>query len=128
MVGDHPRRTQPLERDGLLVTSITWFREQTDIGGWVEAAACRGAGPRLWFPDDNGISVESKAAKAICAECPVQVDCREYGIEHEPKHGIWGGLAAKERVAIRRKRRARDAHNAATRDLFDRIAGEVEAC
>lgn len=99
-----------------------------NAGEWVERAACRGAGPRLWFPDDNGISVESKAAKAICAECPVQVDCREYGIEHEPKHGIWGGLAAKEHVAIRRKRRARDAHNAATRDLFDRIAGEVEAC
>lgn len=105
MVGDHPRRTVTLERDGLLVTSITWFREQTDIGGWVEAAACRGADTNLWFPHGRGVTPEAKTARQICHTCSVIDDCRNYAVDNERNWGIWGGLTVKERQTIRRKNR-----------------------
>lgn len=37
------------------------------------------------------------AAKALCAECPVEQSCRDYGRRHT-EYGIWGGETEEERV------------------------------
>ncbi|MBM4504330.1 hypothetical protein GS582_10965 [Rhodococcus hoagii] len=38
-----------------------------------------------------------QAAKKICERCPVLVECRTYALEHEERHGVWGGLTESER-------------------------------
>jgi WhiB family redox-sensing transcriptional regulator len=39
-------------------------------------------------------------AKAICATCPVRIECLDYAIEIREPHGIWGGLNELERKAV----------------------------
>ncbi len=71
--------------------------------GWKEYANCLGAHHDLFFPD-RGAS--TRAAKQICAECQVRVDCLEYAVTRGEKFGIWGGLSERERREIRKQRAA----------------------
>jgi WhiB family redox-sensing transcriptional regulator len=74
---------------------------------WVDPhiVACAGEDPELWFPPPGA---NAARAKAICARCPLQPDCAEYGIAHAGRKagGVWGGLTPDEREEIRRQRRA----------------------
>jgi WhiB family redox-sensing transcriptional regulator len=78
---------------------------------------CRTTDPDAWFPEmGEGNSKPMRYAKAMCAECPVMVQCRDYGIANNEQHGIWGGLDTIQRNKIRanknramRNRRAREA-------------------
>lgn len=80
---------------------------------WHEQAACRGEDPALFFPVGNaGPAKEQTAqAKAVCAGCPVIVQCREWAHTHEDT-GVWGGEDEYERRAARR-RHARNRRSAA---------------
>ena len=40
---------------------------------------------------------EVRAARAICAACPVQRECLVYSLATEQRWGVWGGLTAGER-------------------------------
>ena len=44
------------------------------------------------------------AARALCAACPVQVDCLDYALVVQEPHGIWGGLNELERRRLLRLR------------------------
>ncbi|SCD58072.1 WhiB family transcriptional regulator, redox-sensing transcriptional regulator, partial [Streptomyces sp. SolWspMP-sol7th] len=48
------------------------------------------------------------AAKRVCADCPVRVECREHALVQPEPYGVWGGLTAAERRVLlaRRRRRA----------------------
>ena len=61
---------------------------------WRIMAACRGMNPDLFYPEayNNG-----RAAKAVCGECPVRVECLAESLANGEKHGIWGGSSEKER-------------------------------
>jgi WhiB family redox-sensing transcriptional regulator len=75
-------------------------------GDWIYDAACADKDQDLWFPDRFDPANE---AKAICAGCPVRIDCLRYAIETHTTHGVWGGLTAHERQRRRgpgRKRKA----------------------
>lgn len=45
------------------------------------------------------------AAKALCWVCPVRMDCLRGAIERREPDGVWGGLTAKERKALRKRMR-----------------------
>jgi hypothetical protein len=47
---------------------------------------------------------DTAAAKAVCAECLVRVECLEYALANAEKFGIWGGTSERERRAMRRER------------------------
>lgn len=64
-------------------------------------AACRGMDVNLFMPERGDIATVNNA-KRICATCPVQTQCLEYGLEE--KHGIWGGMAEAPRRKLRAKR------------------------
>jgi WhiB family transcriptional regulator, redox-sensing transcriptional regulator len=71
-----------------------------DPTAWTARAACHGHS-ELFFPPfaerpQTRIKREAKA-KAICAGCPVMLECRAYGREHH-EYGIWGGENEEERV------------------------------
>lgn len=79
---------------------------------WTEHALCRGADPDLFFPTRHSDSdSEGAAAKAVCAECPVAVDCLEYALANNEKYGIWGGMTVRERASFLRKRRRQRAND-----------------
>jgi len=85
------------------------------LAGWRYRAACRGAELKVFFPD-RGESAEP--ARQICASCPVRQPCLEFALRHAITHGIWGGLAERDRRALRTRqagaaRQERDAAIAA---------------
>lgn len=66
-----------------------------------DEARCRGMDPEFFFPE-RGQS--TAAAKAVCASCPVVVECLQEALD-TPSHkdgGIWGGTSERERRYIRR--------------------------
>jgi WhiB family redox-sensing transcriptional regulator len=80
--------------------------------GWQWRAACRGEDSSLFFAPNYPETREEKGsrerqAKAICARCPVRIDCLEYAVRIREHHGIWGGLNELERrILIRQRERA----------------------
>lgn len=71
-------------------------------GEWVELGACK-------RPEAQGVNFfpgrgdDTKAAKAVCAMCPVRRPCRDYGLSMPQNlNGIWGGLSGRERRAERK--------------------------
>ncbi len=77
---------------------------------WRELAACRGADLDVFFP---GRGESAEPARQVCARCPVRQPCLDYAVSNTITHGIWGGLAERERRALRSRcavaaRRERD--------------------
>ena len=66
----------------------------TEERPWVVFAACREADPDFFFPSNKE---EEDRALALCATCPVRIDCLEYALEARERFGIWGGLTEKQR-------------------------------
>ena len=84
----------------LAVTSIV------PTSSWRDFAACRGVDPAVFHPDDEeDKEFAAEEAKAICAGCPVREVCLEHAIAVREKHGVWGGLTARERRRLIRRRR-----------------------
>lgn len=82
----------------------------TSERAWQVKAACRGPQAAVFFPPpsferkDEKLERESRA-KAICEECSVIEDCRDYALRIREQHGIWGGLNELERREILSRRR-----------------------
>lgn len=83
---------------------------------WLDAAACKGHATDLWFAERGDNERETKAAKAICAGCPVKDQCLEAALTDNERFGIWGGYTERERRRIKRKRRT-DARAAEARRI-----------
>ncbi len=67
---------------------------------WREYAQC--IGEECFFPASEYDFAAVRAARAICAGCPVQVECLSYAMETNQPDGIWGGMSARERQELRR--------------------------
>lgn len=67
---------------------------------WQDHAACHNRGNTHFY---LSIGQSARRALALCANCPVRVDCLEYGLHDQ--HGIWGGLTPNERQTERERRR-----------------------
>ncbi len=83
--------------DGALAAEVT--RKARCADGTVD--------PDEWFP----VSTEAEAARreaagaiAVCTACPVRGACLELSLRHWTigQHGVWGGLVAADRAALRR--------------------------
>ena len=64
--------------------------------------------PDEWFPvstDAEAARREAAGAIAICTACPVRGACLELSLRHWTigQHGVWGGLVAADRAALRRR-------------------------
>jgi hypothetical protein len=65
--------------------------------------------PDQWFPvsaEAGKARQEAAAAIAVCATCLVRAPCLALSLRHWDigQHGVWGGLVAAERAALRRGR------------------------
>ncbi len=74
---------------------------------WRERAACRDLDTELFFPLGlTGHALDQvEDAKAVCAGCPVSTDCLGWALRTNQQDGVWGGLSAEERRALRRRYR-----------------------
>ena len=66
---------------------------------------CQTTDPELWFgiPEygENFEQFNYSTAKQLCNQCPVREACLAYALKAPELHGVWGGLAPKERQAMR---------------------------
>lgn len=69
---------------------------------WQADAVCAQTDPDSFYPARGG---STKAAKLVCSGCPVIEECLEFALEHEERHGVWGGLSERERRKIETDRR-----------------------
>ncbi len=74
---------------------------------WVHRARCKDEDPELFFPigTTGPAAAQIEAAKAVCMECPVRIECLEWALATGQDAGVWGGLSEDERRAVRRARR-----------------------
>jgi hypothetical protein len=73
--------------------------------------------PEQWFPVNAEIEKarkEAAATIAVCTGCPVRAQCLALSLRHWDigQHGVWGGLVAGERAALRQIARAHIARRA----------------
>lgn len=66
---------------------------------WHADAACRGQTDVMFPVAERGHRLDTSAARALCARCPVINECADYGA-NEPD-GVWGG----QYVGVRASRR-----------------------
>ncbi len=90
-----------------MVTAEFFFAE----GGrpaWHADAACAELPTDEFFPSGStGKAFDQiTLAKAICATCPVAVQCLDYALD-TGQDGVWGGMTEDERRAERRRRQRR---------------------
>lgn len=63
--------------------------------------ACTEHDPDLWFAAER--SHDAEIATTICyRDCPVRETCLAHALEHDERHGIWGGLSERERRRVAR--------------------------
>jgi WhiB family redox-sensing transcriptional regulator len=69
---------------------------------WRAHAACKGYDPEHFFSSEDLTDKQERieresAAKAVCARCPVRMECLDYAVAAGERYGIWGGLNPQER-------------------------------
>lgn len=72
----------------------------TLIPEWTESALCAQVDTEIFFPEMGG---SLRAAKRVCAMCPVAAECLEYALVNHEEFGVWGGRSARERRPLHRR-------------------------
>jgi WhiB family transcriptional regulator, redox-sensing transcriptional regulator len=71
---------------------------------WQLSARCRMEDPSVFFhPDgERGRPRQRRQdkARAICAQCPVAVQCRQHAVTYDEQFGTWGGLSEDDRRRV----------------------------
>jgi WhiB family redox-sensing transcriptional regulator len=72
---------------------------------WRDRAACLDEDPDLFFPIGNtGPALDQiEEAKLVCHRCEVVQDCLKWAVDSGQDAGVWGGLSADERRALKRR-------------------------
>lgn len=74
-----------------------------------ERASCAGLETDLFYDHRTGLhekGLTMQHLRRICFSCPIQRECLEIGVAHEP-YGFWGGLAEDERKALHARRESK---------------------
>lgn len=66
----------------------------------LKQALCGQTDPELFFAEQQGTGTIN-AAKRICNECPVRIDCLEWALKNDERYGVWGGTTPRERARLK---------------------------
>lgn len=84
----------------MTAVDVNFVRHRGD-DDWMDQGACRGM-THLFFPltaeRPQARERREAMARSVCAECTVQVECREFARQHH-EYGLWGGESEDERHA-----------------------------
>jgi len=58
---------------------------------------------KFFFPEWKEREKKQRVVE-FCSDCPIKGMCRDFAIENNEEHGMWGGVHAHEFSEIRRKR------------------------
>ena len=72
---------------------------------WQQRGLCRETDSSVFFPPTHfehkpERELREAKAKAICARCPVRVECLEWALSTREPFGVWGGYSESERKQI----------------------------
>lgn len=56
---------------------------------------------RLFWPERGH---GAAAARRICADCPIKIECAERALDLGIDFGVWGGMTERERRALKKQR------------------------
>ena len=65
----------------------------------LDLGLCTQVDPAVFFPIKGG---SPRAAKAICARCPIAPTCLRDALDDPSLEGVWGGTTEREREHLRR--------------------------
>ncbi|MFJ9675354.1 WhiB family transcriptional regulator [Streptomyces sp. NPDC101221] len=70
----------------------------------------------MFFPIGNAgpALLQLEEAKALCHQCPVMEQCRQWALDSGQDAGVWGGLSEDERRAMKRRARRKAPRQART--------------
>lgn len=85
----------PLKRVVAIANSEAWHAVDWSNG------LCRMVPSVKYFPE-RGESADP--AKRVCVSCPILLECGEYALSANERHGVWGGLSERQRRQIRGNR------------------------
>lgn len=85
-------------RDVSDTTLAKLFDLDIEPGDWQADALCSQTDPEQFFPEKGG---STRAAKAVCRECPVRNKCLEMALTNDERFGIWGGLSERDRRKLK---------------------------
>ena len=69
---------------------------------WMSGAACKGLPSEVFFPDHYHYGT----ARAVCSGCRVKGECLDFALEMRINKGMFGGVSARQRTAVRHQREA----------------------
>ena len=76
---------------------------------WQLHGACRTVDPETFFHPEGERGPRRRnrdaAAKAVCATCPVVLQCRAHALKVREPYGVWGGLTEAERESLQEAQR-----------------------
>jgi WhiB family redox-sensing transcriptional regulator len=88
-------------------------------GGSTVELPCRVYDADLWFAETPA---ELETAKALCAQCPLRVECLAGALERGEPWGVWGGEIFERGAVVPRKRpRGRPRKEDVARDAVLRV-------
>ena len=71
---------------------------------WRVNSSCSHLDPEIFFPDKDE---DLRLVRAVCANCPVRIDCLQFALSENVRDGIWGGMTGIERHALRKQQQRR---------------------
>lgn len=89
--------------------------QDTFVWSWEDDAACKGKGELFYAPfqeQRHHRLLRILAAQAICATCPVSVECDAAAKQRDERFGIWAGEprgAEPKLPATEKRRRTKEA-------------------
>ncbi len=89
---------------------------------WHADAACRGHRTALWFPERGE---PAAPGRQVCHACPVALDCLLAAFTRD-EAGMWGGVAERRRLDVRRARQRRLRQRAAA-TIYASVTGRQRA-
>ena len=78
---------------------------------WQQRGLCRATDSDVFFPPAHfehkpEREAREAKAKAVCAHCPVRLDCLTWALAVSEPHGVWGGASESERKQMLTGKRA----------------------
>jgi WhiB family redox-sensing transcriptional regulator len=72
----------------------------TMVKGWAQQGACVNAEPNALFVR----GAAQQAAKKVCSDCRVIVECLADSLDNHTEFGVWGGMTERQRRALLKRR------------------------
>ncbi len=74
------------------------------IWEWQLQGACRHVDPEVFFHPEGERgprkAARDRAARTVCATCPVIAECRRHALAVQEPYGVWGGLTIEDRERV----------------------------